>query len=460
MFTQKLSEFIFRTNYNSLTKEVISAAKIGTLDHIGVAMAGSQEPSGRIISQMVRDNDLPSEATVIGHRYKTNCSMAALVNGTSAHVLDYDDCLDFPRLGLGHPSTSILPALLALSEKYHFSGPDLIIAYLLGIETYAKIGLITKDAFKEGRRWEWTGVLGVMGATAAVSKILKLDESKINLSLGIAASLSCGMIRNFGSMAGHLHAGNAARNAIEAGLLAQKGFTAYTDIIEAPSGYYNTFTGNQEPLPKEVEEEYSQALGNPWNILSPGFMFKAFPCAHISHFGVTAGLQLRKQHSIDWKQIAEIEFRIPPAIQKLVSYPDPKTGIQAKFSLGYCLSRALIEGKIKITHFADENINDPSTRQLMQKIKFTTVEQDMGESPFGFQEVILKMRDGKIISCKVDHSKGEPQNPQTYEEFTSKYTECARYAHYDDETASKIQAMTLNLDNVDDISQLTALIGK
>jgi 2-methylcitrate dehydratase PrpD len=460
MFTKKLSEFIFRTNYSDLPPEAISAAKIAVLDHIGVAMAGSQEPSGRIINQMVREYNLPAEATVIGHRYKTNPSMAALVNGTAAHVLDYDDCLDFPRVGLGHPSTSILPALMALAENNHLSGPELIIAYLVGIETYGKIGLMSKDAFKEGRRWEWTGVLGVMGATAAVAKILKLDESKINLSLGIAASLSCGIIRNFGSMAGHLHAGNAARNAIEAGILAQKGFTAYSDIFEAPYGFYNTFTANQDPLPIEVEEEHSKALGNPWNILNPGFMFKAFPCAHISHFGVTAGLQLRKQHSIDWKQISEIEFRIPSAIQKLVSYPDPKTGIQAKFSLGYCLCRALIEGKIKITHFADENINDPSTRQLMQKIKFVAIDQDMGDSPFGYQEVILKMRDGKTFSCRVDHSKGEPQNPQTYEEFTSKYLECAQHAHYDEKTASQIQATTLDLDNLKDVSQLAALIGR
>jgi 2-methylcitrate dehydratase PrpD len=460
MFTQKLSEFIFQAKYGKLTPEVISAAKIAVLDHIGVAMAGSQEPSGRIINQMVSENNLPPESTVIGHRYRTNCSMAALVNGTAAHVLDYDDCLDFPRVGLGHPSTSILPALIALSEKNHFSGPDLIMAYLVGIEAYGKIGLMSKEAFKDGRRWEWTSVLGVMGATAAVSKILNLDESKINQSFGIAASLSCGLIRNFGSMAGHLHAGNAARNAIEAGLLAQKGFTAYNDIIEAPSGFYNTFTANLEPLPEEVLKEYSSSLGNPWNIVNPGFMFKAFPCAHISHFGVTAGLELKKQYPIDWTQISEIEFRIPTAIQKLVSYPDPKTGIQAKFSLGYCLSRTLIEGKIKIPHFADENINDPATRQLMQKIKFIAIEQDMGDSPFGYQEVTLKMRDGKTYTSRVAHAKGEPQNPQTHQEFTSKYMECARYAHYDDETASRIQAMVLDLDQIKDISQLTALIGK
>ena len=413
MFTQGLARFIAHTNYDDLPGEVVKAAKNAMLDYIGVAMAGSQEPSGRIISQMVQETQSPPEATVIGHRYKTNCALAALVNGTAGHVLDYDDCLDFPQCGLGHPSTSIFPAILAVGEKKHMGGKDLITAYCLGIEAYAKIGQIIKDAFRDGQRWEWTGVLGAMGSAAAVSKLLGLNERENNVSMGIVSSLSCGIIRNFGSMTGHLHAGNAARNGIEAAFLSQKGFTAYGDIIEAPHGYYNTLTGNQDPLSEEVLQEHVQSLGNPWNLIKPGLMFKAFPCAHISHFGVTAGLELRKKYNIDWKNISEIEFRIPSVVQQVVHYPDPKTGIEGKFSLGYCLCRALTEGKIKISHFTDESIMDPTIRQLMSKIKWVVMElgeQDLKENPFGYQEVILRMQDGSVFSHKVNHAKGEPQN--------------------------------------------------
>jgi 2-methylcitrate dehydratase PrpD len=460
MFTRGLVQFITRTNYTDLPGEVVTAAKIAILDHIGVAMAGSQQPSGRIISEMVRESKSPPDSTVIGHRYKTNTALAALVNGTAAHVLDYDDCLDFPDVGIGHPSTSIFPALLATGEKKHLSGTDVLTAYCLGIEAYAKIGLMTREAFKEGRRWEWTSVLGTMGTAAGMAKLLKLDESHTDQCLGIAASLAAGLIRNFGSMAGHLHAGNAARDGIEAALLAEKGFTAYNDIIEAPFGYYNTFTGNQNPLPEKVQEEHMQALGNPWNLLKPGLMFKAFPCAHISHFGVTAGQQLRKQHNIDWRQIAEIEFRYPTYIQKVVHYPDPKTGIEGKFSLGYCLCRMLIEGKIKIDHFTDEAVKDPTTRKLMQKIKWVVQDQDMKAGPFGYQEVVLKMQDGQVYSCRVDNAKGEPQNPQTREEFTTKYMDCAAYAHYAEKTAAQIQNLILNMENVRDVAEIMELICK
>jgi 2-methylcitrate dehydratase PrpD len=299
MFTKGLSQFNTKINYEDLPGEVVRAAKLAMLDFIGVAMAGSQEPSGKIISEMVRKKQSSPASTVIGGRYKASCSLAALANGTAGHALDYDDCLDFPHVGLGHPTTGILPAALAASEDLHISGKDLITAYCLGIEAYAKTGLLTKEAFRADRGWEWTGVLGVIGATAAVSKLLKLDEHQTIMGFGIAISLSSGLTRNFGSMAGHLHAGNAARNGIEASFLAQKGFTACEGIIEASSGFYNTYTGDPNPVPEKAIQENLKALGNPWNIINPGLMFKAFPCAHISHFGVDAALQLRQKHSID-----------------------------------------------------------------------------------------------------------------------------------------------------------------
>jgi len=460
MFTKGLSQFINKTNYGDLPGEVVTAAKLAILDFMGVAIAGSQEPSGKIIGQMVRENQSPPEATVIGGRYKTGCSLAALANGTAGHVLDFDDCLDFPHVGLGHPTTGILPAALAVSEKLHLKGRDLITAYCLGLEAYAKTGLLIKESFLANKGWEWTGVLGVMGATAAVCKLLKLDEYQTMMGFGIATSLSSGLIRNFGTMAGHLHAGNAARNGIEAGFLARKGFSACYGIIEATSGFYNTYTGNPNPVPQEAMQENLRALGNPWNIVNPGMMFKAFPCAHISHFGVDAALQLRKKYSIDWQQIAEIEFRIPPVIQRAVSYSEPKTGVEGKFSLGYCLCRALIDGRIKITDFTDDNVKDPTTRQLMSKIKWVVVEQKPLIGPFGFQEVVLKMNNGNVYTCRVDHPRGEPQNPQTREEFEIKYRDCALHAHYDEKTVSQIKDLIMNLENIEDVLQITTLMGK
>lgn len=460
MFTKTLSQFIARTSYEDLPGEVITAAKLAILDFIGVAMAGSQEPSGKIVSEMVRESQSPPEATVIGGRFKASSQLAALANGTSGHTLDYDDCLDFPDIGLGHPSTGTLPAALAVSEKFHLTGKDLITAYTLGIEAYAKIGLLTRNRSSSRVGWEWTGVLGVMGATAAVSKLIKLNEQQITMGFGIAGSLSSGLIRNFGTMAGHLHSGNAAHNGVQAGILAGKGFVSCAGLIEIPTGFYSTYTGSPDDLSNEVLDKDLKALGNPWNIINPGLMFKAFPCAHISHFGVDAALQMRKKYSIDWQKIEEIEFHIPPFIQRAVSYSEPQTGVEGKFSLGYCLSRALIAGKINITDFTNENVKDEDTRRLMKKIKWVVMEQQPAGGPFGFQEVILKMKDGNIHSCKVEHPRGEPQNPLTEDEFAAKYLNCALHAGYDEKNASRIKDLILGLEKVEDVNQLTDLMGK
>jgi 2-methylcitrate dehydratase PrpD len=458
MFTSSLCDFIYKTNYDDLPAEVVKAAKLAILDYLGVAMAGSREPSGKIITDIVRQYQSVPEATVIGGKFKAGCAMAALVNGTAGHVLDYDDCLDFPDVGLAHPTTSLIPAAMACGEKLHISGRDLITAYCLGLEAYAKIGLLRRKAFHSGSGWEWTGVLGVMGSAAAVAKVLKLDTRKTEMALGIAASSAGGLTRNFGTMAGHLHAGNAARNGVEAAILASKGYDAVDGVVEIASGFYNLFAATSDSLPSKVIRENIEALGHPWNLLDPGLMFKAFPIAHISHFGVEAALQLRNKYIVEWQKIAAIEFRIPPFIQRAVWHKDPKTGIQGKFGLGYCLCRALVQGKINISDFTDEAVKDPVIRQLMNKITWGSIEQDAGAGPFGCQEVVLKINDGREYSCKVEHPRGEPQNPLTQEGSETKYHDCAVYAQYPEQTISEILEMVMNLEKIDDISRLTALL--
>jgi 2-methylcitrate dehydratase PrpD len=461
MFTEGLCQFINRTNYEDLPKEVIKAAKRAILDYIAVTMAGSQEPSGRIISEMVRESKSPAEATVIGGRYKASCTLAALANGTSAHTQDYDDCLDFPDAGLAHPTAGTFSGLLTTGEKHHVTGKDLITAYSLGIEAYGKIGLLVVKTGVGNRGWEWTGTLGVIGATVALSKLLKLDERKMKNALGIASTMACSLIRNFGSMAGHIHGGNAARNGIEAVTLARKGYDATgTDIIEGRGGFYNAFSGNLDPLAESVQQERLDTLGNPWNLVNPGLMFKYYPCAHIAHFGAYAGQQLREKHSIDWQQIEEIEFRLPHLLSRNSSPPDPETGVQGRFNMGYCLCRSLIHGGIEFSFFTDEAVKEPNTRSLMKKIKWAVTRQDDLPGPFGYQEVILIMKDGNTYRYKVDHPKGEPQNPQSPEELAAKFRKCALYAKYEETTISRIKDIVMDLENVKDVTELTALLGQ
>lgn len=459
MFTEGLVKFICNTGYKDLPPGLIAAAKLAILDNLAVTMSGSQEPSGRIMSEMVKENRSPEEATVIGGRYKASCALAALANGTSAHTQDYDDCLDFPTAGLAHPTAGTFSGLLTFGEKNHMSGKDLLTAYCLGVEAYGKTGLLCVESGVGNRGWEWTGTLGVIGATIGLSKLLKFNARTMTNALGIASTMACSLIRNFGSFAGHIHGGNAARNGIEAVILAQKGYDATgTDVIEGGGGYYNAFSGKLEPLSEKAQQERLNQLGNPWNLLSPGLMFKYYPCAHIAHFGVYAGQQLREKHSFNWRDINEIEFRTPFARNSDTTFP--QTGVQGRFNLGYCLCRSLIHGGIEFEFFTEEAVKDTDTLSLMKKIKWNPIRREDLIGPFGYQEIILKMKDGNTYSCKVEHPKGEPQNPQSPEELKAKFRRCALYAHYEEPVISRIRDMVADFENIKDVTELTELLGK
>ncbi len=459
MFTEALADFICKTNYQDLPPELIAKAKPAVLDHLAVAMSGSREPSSRMVAELVREQQSIGEATVIGNTFKASCALAALVNGNSSHSQDFDDCLDFPEAGLAHPSTGILPALFALGEKYKMSGQDVLTAYCLGVEAYGAIGLLASEV-KAGREgWEPTGVLGVMGAAAAVAKLLNMDHPRTVMTLGIASSMSCGLIRNFGSMAGHIHSGNAARHGIEAGLLALKSYTAtYPGILEGPNGFYNAFSARSGPAPLDSQRRLIEALGNPWNIVDPGLMFKAYPCAHISHFGAYGGLMVREKYSIDWPQIDSIEFRVPEIMKSIAFAPHPEDGVQGRFSLVYCLCRALIHGEIDFSFFTDEAVRDENTNRLIDKVNWVFMD-DAAAGPFAHQEVTVKMKDGAVYSYVIDHPKGEPQNPHTPDELVAKYRKCGLYGGYDEATLIKIQQMVMELENVADVSSLMYLFG-
>ena len=460
MYTEALCAFTKRTTYDDIPADVISAAKKAILDNLAVTMSGSQEPSGRIMTEMVRESGSPTESTVIGAHFKASAALAALANGTSAHTQDYDDCLDFPTAGLAHPTAGTFSGLLTTAEKDHRSGKDLLEAYCLGIEAYGKTGLLLVQSGVGNRGWEWTGTLGVLGATVGLSKMMKLDELRMKNALGIASTTACSLIRNFGSFAGHIHGGTAARNAIESVTLAIKGYDSTgPDPIEGRGGYYNAFSGNLEPLAEEVQRQRAVTFGNPWNLADPGLMFKYYPCAHISHFGAYAGQMLREKYPFDWRDITEIEFRQPERLSRNSAPPDPETGVQGRFNMGYCLCRALIHGTIAFSFFTDEAVHDPDTRGLMKKLRWTVNPVEDVPGPFGHQEVTLTMKNGETLSYRVDHPKGEPQNPQSDEELTAKFVKCAKYAGYGEPVTTQVREMVADLENVPDVSALTELLA-
>ncbi len=395
-------------------------ARLGVTDFIGVAFAGLGEEQSKIIVDYARKMGGVPQASIIGSGFKTSPYLAALVNGTVGHSLDYDDV----AISLiGHPSAFLVPAILAIGEGIGSSGEDVLTAYVIGYETACHIARpILQSHYVQG--WHSTATFGTLGAVASVAWLLKLNAHQVRMALGIAASLAGGLRQNFGTMTKPLHAGRAAANGIQAALLAQAGFTADDSIIEAPLGFAKVFGHD-----KEVNwAEASESLGETFFITSAeGLSIKPYPCCGFTHCAIDAALYIKKEQGVNAADIAEVELGVSPFDKQILIHHHPRTGLEGKFSLEYCVASALLSGEVQLRHLTDEAVTEPQVMSLMEKMKW--VEKYpmpvMGTAEgFGCKSVTVKLNDGKEFSEKVTIAKGMPQNPLTPDEFNSKYRDC------------------------------------
>jgi len=358
---------------------------------------------------------------LLGCNMRSSPENAAWANGIMGHALDFDD-INFHMIG--HPTVVILPAIYALSEVIKPSGREVLSSYVIGLEVAAKIGNagITKH-YKNG--WHSTSTLGTFGACAACCKLLKLTEGKIRMALGIAASMSSGIRANFGTMTKPYHAGHAARNGLTAALLASQNFTANDKILETRSGFFETFFGqNEYDISKTIDN-----IGNPFEIISPGLVFKAYPCCGETHQGIDAALLLKDKYHINISSIESIKCVQSEMSRNMLKYHKPETGLQGKFCQEYCIAVAFKDGWVGLDHFSDRAVKEPIIQKLLKKIRveYQDFTREVGEHVFP-ADITVALKSGETYQCRVDYPKGWPENPMSLEEIENKYRQCAKFA--------------------------------
>jgi 2-methylcitrate dehydratase PrpD len=453
MFTGEIAKFITDISYEQFPKTVIDASKIAILDCIGVTLAGCGEISSKIISEYVGYTG-KLEAGVMGGGFKTSVDQAAWINGTKAHALDYDDYFILDYLEPYHPSAAILPAVLAVGEKHHLSGKNVLLAYVTGFEVEARIAIACmKQQYKIG--WHTTSTLGSLGATAAVAKILKLDEEKTRIALGIASSFSGGLRKNFGTMTKPLHVGNAARNGVIAATLARVGFTADNNILDSPLSFYEVL-GGEIGHRVEVPKNNSRAKTE-FYIVSPGISFKPYPSCAYTHWAIDATLDLKRDSTIVANNIAEVECQTSSALPHVLIHSHPTTSLEGKFSLEFCVAITLIDGEVSLKQFTDDKVNSFTVQELMKKIKYVHT-PEMGTGLVNLNgELVVKLKNGKVYSRRVDIAKGNPKNPLNKEEMNKKYKDCVRLSLTDDNTNKSLDLIS-NLESINDIAELMEIL--
>jgi len=453
MATREIAEFIVQICYEQLPAAIIEAGKMAILDCLGVTLAADGEPASKIVCNFVR-NTGRSEAGVIGEGFQTTADQAAWANGTRGHALDYDDYFAPNSLTPYHPTVVILPAVLAAAEKHHSSGKDVLAGYITGFEVAARIAVsCVKRQYDLG--WHTTSTIGSLGAAAAVAKILRLDEEKIRMALGIASSLAGGLRKNFGTMTKPLHAGNAARNGVVASTLAQDGFTADKSILDSPLSFGAVLGGERRretEAPKIDLEDKKE-----YYIVSPGIAFKSYPSCAYTHWAIDAVLELKKRAVIEPGDITEIECRTSSALPRLLIHSRPRTGLEGKFSLEFCVAITLIDGEATLKQFSDDKVRNPAVQALMGKVKYVHPrEMGAGLTDLG-GEVIVKLQNGKTCSHRVDIARGDPRNPLTEKDLEKKYRDCVRLSLSPEDTDRSLELIS-HLEAINDIAELMDIL--
>ena len=404
--TQKIAERIDAMQFAALPAEAVQTAKRGIIDTVGVLFAGREQPVVQIVLKQLAPG---SEANVLFTDRRAGSADAALVNGTAAHALDYDDvALD------GHPSVVLTPTVLAEGERLGSSGKDLIAAYVAGYETWAELVLRETDKH-HGKGWHPTAVFGAVGAAAAAAHLAKLDAQKTAHALAIAASMASGLVANFGSMTKPFQVGRAAQNGVLAARLAAGGMTGSPDALEHRSGFLGALSpkGNVR-LDGELGE---------WQILRHGLNVKRYPVCYALHRSIDATLE-KKPAAED---VAAVEIRIGKLQAAMLRHSSPQTGLDAKFSAQFAMACALLKGRVGLAELTDEFVRSAPVQALMRKVSVaTTDEADRDEPLFApADQVTFRLKDGSTLRTRaVSHAKGHARNPVALDELRAKFDDC------------------------------------
>ncbi|MBI4184103.1 MAG: MmgE/PrpD family protein [Proteobacteria bacterium] len=447
-----LAERIAGFGYEQLSPTALAWAKVAIADTLAVTVAGACEPCVERLERALALEPSEGPCVVVGRGRRAGALHAALVNGTAAHALDFDDTSK--SMG-GHPSAPLLPVLLAGADAFRASGRQVLAAYAVGFETECKLGrAVNFQHYEKG--WHPTATLGTIGAAAAAARLLGLDEPAIATALAIAVSFASGVKANFGTMTKPLHVGHAARNGLLAALLAREGFDAQTLAFEHRQGFFEVFNGRGA-------YDAAKALagwGAPPEIESPGVGLKQYPSCASTHAPVDALLAILRRERLGHADVAEVGARVHPRRFGHIDRPDPANPLEAKFSLVYCLARALVDGTLAPGHFQAETHRDPVVRTVMGRIRTGPFPADAPETANQFAaEVTVRTTDGRTLVERIDQAVGRgPEKPIPEAAFRAKFEDCTRPV-LGAEAAARLYELAIDLERMARAAALTDLIA-
>ena len=438
--TMQLARFAAETRWEDLSSEVRAHAKRCLVNAVAVAVHASTRAEAAPLLEVIAGEGGAPRASVWGTGARTSLHQAALANGWLCHLDDYDDT-HFPTVI--HPSAPAIPAAFAAAELAGASGRDFLLAVAVGIEVCCRIGLAVHPSHYD-TGWHITGTCGVFGAAAAAGRVLSLDADAMAHALGTAGTQASGLRETFGSMAKAMNAGHPAQAGVFAALLAREGFTGAATILEGRRGFGPVMSPESD-WPRAVE-----GLGQRWEILNVGL--KPYPCGVVAHPIIDAAIALRET-GVSPHEIERIEAQVHPLVLELVDRPDPKDGLQAKFSYQHGAAVGFVDGAAFPEQYTDARVADPAVASLRSKVS-ATVSPDLEQDA---TRLTLTTADGRTFVHEVAHASGSPDNPMSDERLDAKFAALTAGV-LGDARSQRLLAALRSIDGADGVEEAAALL--
>ena len=459
---QQLAELAASVRRDGLPDALREDVARRVLDFVGNSLAAGGESSAAAVVPVVRGWGGPPEATPIGTGLRVPSAAAALVNGTLAHSLDFDDT-HLPSVL--HPSASVVAAALAVAEATGAKGAQMLDAAGVGIEVTVRLGMGGYDAAKGSseffeRGQHATSICGAVGSAVAAAMVGGLEADRIADAAGIAASMGSGLLEanRTGGTVKRVHCGWAAHGGVVAADLARHGLTGPPTVVEGRFGFLQAFCGDHADV-----DAVTAGLGEHWEL--PGIFFKPYPCNHFTHAGIDAALELRAR-GVRPDDIVAIELGVPTHVLKTIGQPPeekarPRSGYHAAFSGPYTVAAALLGGGgLGVFHedFTDEATRDERRLSLAAKVRCVPDEQCDRIFPHQFPAVLrVQTTDGTRHEVRIDANRGGPERPLSTDELATKLRLNASRV-LDAERAAAVAAAGVALPGALDVSGLMDLV--
>lgn len=404
--TRSLARYVVSAKFADLPQGVRKEARRTLLNWVGCTLGGARHETVEIALAALAPFSGPAQASVLGRRERLDILHAALMNGISSHVLDFDDT---HSKNIIHPAGPVVSAILALAEHGPASGTDFVNAMVLGVEVECRIGnAVYPPHYDIG--WHITGTAGVFGAAAAAGKLLGLSEQQMTWALGLAATQPVGLQEMFGTMTKSFHPGRAAQNGLTAALLASRNYTSSNRSLEADFGWARVLSTSRD------YSRITDKLGGTYEIVVN--TYKPFPCGIVIHPTIDGCIQLRNEHKLTADKIDRVELKVHPLVLQLTGKKTPQAGLESKFSVYHAASVALVQGSAGVKQFSDQAVRDPAVIALRDRVT-AVVDPAIHEDQV---RITVTTKDGRRLEKYIEHAVGSVERPMSDADLEAKFT--------------------------------------